>query len=106
MPAQSDAKGGEMRQRIDHLEGLVKKLIEERQPVSLPVINPVHPAELSKPKAELSTSAVSSGAQNEAGTGKTVMDGVHSIYLGDDDWHAVLQEVTCDLYFFFQPLSH
>lgn len=84
-----------MRQRIDNLEGLVKKLIAERQqPPSLVADAAPTPAlEGSRPEEDLSLSDVSSKLQDVAGAGKTVMDGIHSVYVGGDDWYAVLQEV-------------
>lgn len=79
-----------MRQRIDHLEGLVKKLIAERQNTS-PPRNNLNTAD---------TNATSNGAAvpasdvlQVAGPSKTVTDGVRSMYLNANDWQAVLQEV-------------
>lgn len=75
-----------MRQRIDHLEDLVKTLIKERQPVPTPtsitVPNPTHESPSPKPDPNLS-----------GGTGKTIIDGMHSVYVSGSDWHVVLEEV-------------
>ncbi|KAK3291096.1 uncharacterized protein B0H64DRAFT_446343 [Chaetomium fimeti] len=73
-----------MRQRIDHLEDLVKKLIQERQPVSTPTKITVPTAERPSPEPEPDLSS---------GTGKTVMDGMHSVYVSGSDWHVVLEEI-------------
>lgn len=77
-----------MRQRIDHLEGLVKKLIAQRQNTSPPRGNIAETTE--NPKAEVGPA---SGAQETAGASKMLIDGVRSIYLNGDDWQVVLQEV-------------
>jgi hypothetical protein len=83
--AHREANGDGIRQRIDHLENLVKKLITERQQVAPPSNNLVYTPESSEPRP--------SDAQDVVGAGTTVMDGIHSVYVGGDDWHAVLQEV-------------
>ncbi|GAB1319362.1 Pyrrolocin cluster transcription factor fsdR [Madurella fahalii] len=61
-----------MRQRIDRLEGLVKQLAERQV---------------------RSSALASNGTSREAGPGKTVMDGVHSVYLAGEDLDAVLDEI-------------
>lgn len=76
-----------MRQRIDHLEGLVKKLIAQRQNTSSPR-GVVETSETLKDEA-----APASDAQETAGTSKMLIDGVRSMYLNGDDWQIVLQEV-------------
>lgn len=84
-----------MRHRIDNLEDLVKRLIAERQQVSSPGKNLVYTPESPQPESALTTSsAVVSDAQVVAGVGETVIDGMHSVYLGGDDWYNVLQEVV------------
>lgn len=82
-----------MRQRIDHLEDLVKGLISEQQQTKTlengAVITP------QSPEADTHTdqSSTSDDGRDTAGAGKTVIDGNHSVYLGDNDWYTVLQEV-------------
>lgn len=82
-----------MRQRIDHLEDLVKGLISEQQQTKNlengAVITP------QSPEADTHTdqSSTSDDGRDTAGAGKTVIDGNHSVYLGDNDWYTVLQEV-------------
>jgi hypothetical protein len=74
-----------MQQRIDHLEGLVKKLIAQHQ--KIPVNDVVeHATPARDPVSDASDSARSPG--------KTVVDGVHSVYKGADDWYDILQEVS------------
>lgn len=80
--------GDEMRKRIDHLEGLVKKLIAQRENTLPPRNNTSDTTGNPEAKAE-----PASDAQEAAGTGKTLIDGVRSMYLNGDDWQAVLQEV-------------
>ncbi|KAK3358221.1 hypothetical protein B0T25DRAFT_517492 [Lasiosphaeria hispida] len=79
-----DANGNATRQRIDRLEHLVKKLIAERQQF------PVSPAR----KDESPTPETPKSGPGMAGGGKTFIDGVHSVYSSEDDWHAVLQEIN------------
>ncbi|KAK3309480.1 fungal-specific transcription factor domain-containing protein [Chaetomium strumarium] len=83
---QAAAAANGLRHRINHLEDLVKRLIEERQHVLPPGSMTVHTPET----PERSTASTSSAG---AGTGKTVIDGVHSVYLGGDDWQIVLEEI-------------
>lgn len=82
-----------MQQRIDHLEGLVKKLIAQR-PDSSPssrVYTQDSPGSLTGPV----TTASSLDASDVAcSTGTTVIDGSQSVYKGADDWYDVLQEVS------------
>ena len=83
-----------MRERIDHLENLVKKLITERTQVPSPPENALYTPEGSNPESGPALSAASFKAPSTAGLENTVMDGVHSIYVGGDDWHIVLQQVN------------
>ncbi|KAK4141495.1 uncharacterized protein C8A04DRAFT_39103 [Dichotomopilus funicola] len=82
------AAGGGLRQRIDNLETLVKKLIKERQPVSTYAEVTVYTPESPTPEPD---SAVST--QDVPGVGKTVLDGGHSVYLSGNEWHVVLEEI-------------
>lgn len=75
-----------MRRRIDHLEDLVKKLIQERQVVPTPTEIAVATPESHSPQTDPDMSG---------GAGKTVMDGMHSVYVSGSDWHVVLEEVCC-----------
>ncbi|KAJ0115490.1 hypothetical protein J7T55_012770 [Diaporthe amygdali] len=77
-----------MRQRLDHLEALVKRLISERQQASSLRKNSADRTEDFKAEAE------PSDAHEVAGDGKTVVDGIRSMYLSGDDWHIVLQEIN------------
>ncbi|KAI9148201.1 Efflux pump mlcE [Paramyrothecium foliicola] len=81
-----------MRGRIDKLEQLVKKLIAERQNeqnlVQTSVSYQVHTPDSTQPEAESQTDP-----RNEANAGRVVIDGVHSVFSGGDDWYAVLQEI-------------
>ena len=82
--ARRDAGGDEMRQRIDHLEGLVKRLINEGQ----------GEGKYGEGKNGPSTPESSKGEASEvACAGTTVMDGVRSVYRGGDEWEDVLSEV-------------
>lgn len=63
-----------MRQRIDRLEALVKRLVADSSPQS-------------------SVSSPEIAADRGVGAGKTVMDGNQSVYVGDGDWRVVLEEV-------------
>lgn len=78
-----------MSQRINHLEDVVRRLVAERQQAPLPTSNVVYTPESPKPEAETEAALAPSG--------KTVMDGVHSVHLGADDWHVVLEEVLCHI---------
>ncbi|KAK0641734.1 fungal-specific transcription factor domain-containing protein [Cercophora newfieldiana] len=63
-----------MRQRIDHLEALVKRLIAD---------------------AESPPSSVESSTTDDQSVGNTVMDGARSIYIGaGGDWRGVLDEIN------------
>ncbi|PYI07762.1 hypothetical protein BO78DRAFT_312307 [Aspergillus sclerotiicarbonarius CBS 121057] len=73
-----------MKQRIDHLEELVKKLIGEREV-----------GEPSTPESQKGESnMVRSGASEVACAGTTVMDGVRSVYRAGDEWEDVLLEIN------------
>lgn len=82
-----------MRQRIDHLEDLVKGLISEQQQTK----NLENGAVITPQSPEVDThtdqSSTSDDGRDTAGAGKTVIDGNHSVYLGDNDWYTVLQEI-------------
>lgn len=80
-----DHSGDEMRRRIDHLENLVKQLIAQRQGT------PSHRDVEDKTNERLETDA--SDGLDAAGAGKTLIDGVHSMYLSGNEWQVVLQEV-------------
>ncbi|KAK0712051.1 hypothetical protein B0H67DRAFT_493035 [Lasiosphaeris hirsuta] len=75
--------GRATQQRLDRLEHLVKKLLAERQQ---PPLSPAGKEALPIPATTESDTGV-------AGAGKTVLDGVHSVYSSEDDWRAVLQEI-------------
>ncbi|KAH8202702.1 hypothetical protein TruAng_003188 [Truncatella angustata] len=92
--ARRDATGDAMRQRIDHLEDLVKNLIAERHLVTPPSHDTIYTPQSSTAGAGLTRTATTPEAQDAVGVGKTVMDGVHSVYLGGDDWYVVLQEIN------------
>lgn len=87
-----------MKQRIDHLESLVKRLITQHHEVPPPPESVIH----SRDSLEVGTKAlvtpVPSDASDVACASTTVIDGVHSVYKGADDWYEVLQEVR--LFFF------
>jgi hypothetical protein len=81
--AHQDEHGDPMQQRIDHLEGLVKRLIAQRQeiPPNKVVCNKDSP----KPGTGFVMTAVASDASDVAcSAGTTVIDGVHSVYKGAD----------------------
>lgn len=83
-----------MQRRIDHLEGLVKRLISQRQD-GLPN-NVINTQDTRQPGSEGVMSPVASNPSDVvsiAGTSTTVIDGVQSVYKVADDWHDVLQEV-------------
>ncbi|RFU24949.1 hypothetical protein B7463_g11387, partial [Scytalidium lignicola] len=82
-----------MQQRIDQLEGLVKRLIAQRQ--EIPPNNVVYSQDSPKPGSGFVKTTVASAASDVAcSTGTTVIDGVHSVYKGADDWYDVLQEIN------------
>jgi len=91
-----DTAGEVMRQRIENLEDLVKSLVAERREGS-PADKNAFPTPESSNGASEETFSVEGpnapGAFN-AGTGKTVVDGIRSMYLGGDDWYTVLEEVN------------
>jgi hypothetical protein len=106
--AHQDEHGDPMQQRIDHLEGLVKRLIAQRQ--EIPPNNVVCSQDSPKPGTGFVITAVASDASAVAcSAGTTVIDGVHSVYKGADDWYDVLQEVSrfsFFLLFSFRFLTH
>lgn len=92
-----------MRQRIDHLEEMVKKLIADREHVPQPAASSVSASEspasdsASAPTEECST-------EDSAVSATTMVDGGHSVYVNGQDWYSVLQEVfRC---FLFSILTH
>ncbi|KAI9730023.1 MAG: hypothetical protein M1818_008292 [Claussenomyces sp. TS43310] len=91
--AYPDEHGDLMQQRIDHLEGLVKRLIAQRQEI------PPKRAVCSQDSPETRTGCEMTGVASDASdvecsAGTTVIDGVHSVYKGADDWYDVLQEIN------------
>ena len=91
--AHADEHGDPMRQRIDHLESLVTRLIAQRQEV--PSIDVDCSQSSPEPGTGPVMTPVASDASDEAySAGTTVFDGVHSVYKGADDWYDVLQEVS------------
>jgi hypothetical protein len=87
-----DLHGDPMQQRIDQLESLVKRLIAQSQ--EIPPNNMVCNQESPNPGTRFVTPAVAPDASDVAsGAGITVIDGVYSVYKGEDDWYDVLQEV-------------
>lgn len=96
VPTARGSSADAMRQRIDHLEDLVKRLAAERLPVSPPSSHhtvATRTAESSDAETGLTCAPTTPDSQDKSGVGSTVMEGVHSVYLGGDDWHVVLQEV-------------
>jgi hypothetical protein len=94
-----DEHGDPMQQRIDHLEGLVKRLIAQRQ--DIPPNHVVCSQGSPKPGAGFVMTAVASDASEVApSTSTTMIDGVHSVYKGADDWYDVLQEASRFLFSF------
>lgn len=76
-----------MQQRINHLEGLVKKLIDS-QHKELPLES--HEAHSPHPKSGYPAIDLASDTSDVA---HTVIDSTHSVYRGAEDWYDVLQEV-------------
>ncbi|KAH8892610.1 hypothetical protein GQ53DRAFT_685973 [Thozetella sp. PMI_491] len=83
-----------MRQRIDHLEELVKKLITERPQGTSPPGVAAHTPESPTPDSGLGVSDASVEGDYVPSTGRIVMDGAHSAYFGGNDWYAVLQQIN------------
>ncbi|KAK9482003.1 hypothetical protein V1527DRAFT_55070 [Lipomyces starkeyi] len=91
--AHQDEHGDPMQQRIDHLEGLVKRLIAQRQ--EIPQHNVACSQDSAKPGTGFVRTAVASDASDVPfSAGTTVIDGLHSVYKGADDWYDVLQEIN------------
>jgi hypothetical protein len=85
-----------MQQRIDHLEGLVKRLLAQQEDV--PPNNLVCHQDSPKPGVGFEVPAVASDASDVAySAGTTVIDGARSVYKGSDNWHDVLHEVSPSL---------
>ncbi|RAL16191.1 Zn(II)2Cys6 transcription factor [Aspergillus homomorphus CBS 101889] len=82
-----ESHGDTMRQRIDNLEGLVKRLIARNSQ------SPPKPVALT-PDCLNCGELVASETQDVALAGKTVMNGTQSIYQAGDDWYDVLQEIN------------
>lgn len=74
-----------MQNRIDQLEDLVKRLIAHQQQ---------NQSQEAVESASWAKDAVSDASDSASSPGKTVIDGVHSVYKGADDWYDVLQEVS------------
>lgn len=91
--SQQNEHGDPMQQRIDHLEGLVKRLIAQHQ--KIPPNDVVHSQDSPKPGTGfVMTAEASDGPDVAYSAGTTVIDGVYSMYKGADDWDDVLQEVS------------
>ncbi|PYH81152.1 hypothetical protein BO82DRAFT_95907 [Aspergillus uvarum CBS 121591] len=75
-----------MRQRIDQLENMVKRLIAHQPQI------PQEPASLTPENPKLGN-LNPSDTQDVASAGKIVLDGAHSVYQGGDDWYDVLEEI-------------
>ncbi|KAL6233532.1 hypothetical protein BDW75DRAFT_214854 [Aspergillus navahoensis] len=73
-----------MRDRVDHLEDMVKRLISNGQSVASTV------TPLSDDSSRL-TGVVGLGSTR---VGNTLMDGKHSVYKPTDDWRDVLREIN------------
>ncbi|KAK6083227.1 fungal specific transcription factor domain-containing protein [Seiridium cupressi] len=110
--AQGSTNGNAMRQRIDRLEEMVKKLVTERGKMYSSSSDAVYTPESSEPETGPAASAAAPET-HEVGVGKTVMDGIHSVYLGGNDWD-VINEIkrTCsqdqdedEVGFSFNPAS-
>ncbi|OJJ45233.1 hypothetical protein ASPZODRAFT_69864 [Penicilliopsis zonata CBS 506.65] len=71
---------GDLRARIEHLEGLVRRLAEQQpqNSITTPESQDDNEEDQSSPSA-----------------GMTVVDGLHSVYRAGDDWDDVLHEVYC-----------
>ncbi|KAL4782881.1 hypothetical protein BJX76DRAFT_358514 [Aspergillus varians] len=73
-----------MRQRIEHLEVMVKRLVTPRQGIS--------PSIISSSEGSRGEGAIRTPEMTRVGT--TVIDAVHSVYKPTDDWYDVLREVN------------
>lgn len=82
-----------MHRRIEHLEDLVKGLIDQHQGVSSPSKDVVRNPECPKSEARSTVSGVSPGARGLRSAESTTIDGTHSVYHDENDWYTVLQEV-------------
>lgn len=85
-----------MQQRINHLEDLVKSLIEQNQktPVT-PEIVETGPS---------TKDSVSDASESTHSLGQTVIDGGQSVYKGAEDWYDVLQEVRTSQFYLLMAL--
>lgn len=84
-----------MQHQIDHLEGLVKRLIAQRQDV--PPNDVVCVQNSPKPgTGSIMTPPALNVSDVACDTGPTmVINDIQSVYKGADDWVDVLQEVGC-----------
>ncbi|PYI36253.1 hypothetical protein BP00DRAFT_386715 [Aspergillus indologenus CBS 114.80] len=85
--ARRESQADPMRQRIDQLENMVKRLIAHQPQI------PQEPASLT-PESPKPGNLIASDTQDVASAGKIVLDGAHSVYQGGDDWYDVLEEVN------------
>lgn len=81
-----------MKNRIDHLEDLVKRLIAERK--NGLAENTPHTPESSIPDDNKALQGAQSHASEVACAGTTMIDGTRSVYRGGDEWYDVLEEVS------------
>jgi hypothetical protein len=109
VPGRPSVDADATRQRIDHLEDLVKKLIAERQGSgSSPDVSSHSNSSGTGPSPESSSRSVPSPALQRIrkepdvsrdvdgdsdGDDETVLDSTHSVYHGGGEWYAVLREV-------------
>ncbi|KAH8797366.1 hypothetical protein F5884DRAFT_815131 [Xylogone sp. PMI_703] len=90
-PVPQGGQGDSMQQRLAHLEYLVKNLMAQHLNPSLN--NRASSQSIPGAGSELAT--LTGDASDEAfRTGRTVIDGIYSVYKSSDDWYDVLQEIT------------
>lgn len=87
-----DSKENSMRRRIDRLESMVKKLASERQHLAQSLGG--HEALTPESPVQYPGAASINETQSIVVPGRTVMDGIQSVYVGGDGWDTVLQEVS------------
>ncbi|KAL4962947.1 Zn(II)2Cys6 transcription factor [Aspergillus stella-maris] len=75
-----DQNGEAMRQRLDHLEDMVKTLVQQNQEIVFP--------------NESQTSSSATLDPDQGRMGITFVDKAHSVYKATQDWHDVLREVN------------
>jgi hypothetical protein len=91
--------GDPMQRRIEHLEGLIKRLIGEHQESSpSSVVSSQGSTEPARAAGFGTTAGPLNASDVVCSAGTTVIDGVHSVYKGTNDWHDVLQEVGHSLF--------